>query len=682
MPRSDPAGQQRRGGSFQDTELVYPEALEGPRFGERIWDIGAVSARTSMSERELDFSEVPEEWVATIREVLMITARPDHPEVVASGIVRRARPTAVDTMATDFRRLGIIARWARKRGLGGPATWTPPDADALLDDLRAGRHRDDGHALSSSSLHHYVRLIKMLRAFGPMLTGGGLPFQPWGARSAANVASWVRPVENKTPPLRWDTWAPAIAASWAFIDRFSCDILGALAAAAALPEQARGPSGRHALNVVRAWLADGGKVPLHTGFGRSPGRRGEPNLKLVCRRLGINDNTFRPAHGRYSQDVVDLLHTMARDPQAARFGGLWTPAVTVTLDNGGEMPWINELGLGELELLVSILRAAAYVLLASLSGMRDSELQELTRNASTIADGLPALASVQYKGENSPQGRSRTWFGPPPVFRVLEVLAQLSRHPTHLFARSATNAGAYDPQRDIPRLIAFINDDPASRPGRGHGLGLKPIHPTPAASINQTSLRRSFCVYAARYPGAEIGLGIQLGHAALRTTTGYASDGQQQVAQMLDKDRQHVAREQVAALVLHATPIAGAPTAELTTLRAQVVADPSRADRVINAAGQRYHLGVFNDCLWNKARSGCGPDGPKLAQGICKGAGCANALFRPAHLPMVSAHVERIDAFLDSGRGHPELLDDLRAQRVLYSHVITDIHTNATAGDN
>lgn len=47
---------------------------------------------------------------------------------------------------------------------------------------------------------------------------------------------------------------------------------------------------------------------------------------------------------------------------------------------------------------------------------------------------------------------------------------------------------------------------------------------------------------------------------------------------MLDKDRQDVAREQVATLILDATPVAGAPTAELTTMRAQVVADPSRAD--------------------------------------------------------------------------------------------------------
>lgn len=43
------------------------------------------------------------------------------------------------------------------------------------------------------------------------------------------------------------------------------------------------------------------------------------------------------------------------------------------------------------------------------------------------------------------------------------------------------------------------------------------------------------------------------------------------------------------------------------------------------------------------------------------------------HLPAVQAHIQRIDDFLDSGRGHPALQDDLRAQRTLYSRVIADI---------
>lgn len=685
MPQPDPRTQralQSRSRLFRDTELVYPHLPDGPRFADQVWNIAALVSRASQAERELNFADIPEAWVLPTREVLMVMAQPDHPHVVSVGVVRKADAAPLTSFVDAFQRLRVIAGWAARHDLDDLTRWTQRDADRLLDDLRTGGHRDDGEPLAPSTVCGYVTIVKWLRTFGPALTNRGLSFQPWGARSAATVAGSARSVENKTPPLRWDTWAPAVAASWVFVDRFSADILNGVSSAAALPTQARGPSGRNALRVIRSWVANGGKIPLHTGVGRDSGQRGTPNRALLCRQLAINPNTFRPSHGQYCTEAIDLIMDLAQDPTRSHFGGLSTPTVTVSLDDGRQWPWIDELGLGELELLVSVLRVSAYVLLASLTGMRDSELQELTRDASTTSDGLPALASVQYKGERTPNGRPRTWFGPPPVFRTLHVLAALSPHPTHLFARSETNTGNYDPQRDIPRLLSFVNGDPTIRPGRGHGLGLKPIRPTPATSLNQTSLRRSFCVYAARYPGAELGLGIQLGHAALRTTTGYMTDSQQHVAQLFGKDRQDVAREQVAALILDAPAVTGSPKAELATMRAQVIADPTRVDRVIDSAGERYHLGFFNDCLWNKARSGCGPDGPKLAHGVCKGATCGNALFRPEHLPPVAAHVERIDAFLDSGRGHPALLEDLRSQRALYSRVIAEIQADAAPEDN
>lgn len=681
MLQPDPDSRPHSSRLFLDTEPVYPGVLHGPRFGDLAWNIAPLATRATHAERELDFADMPASWALPIREVMMVLAQPDHPRVIAAGVIRRAKPAPFGTLVRVFAHLRVIAAWAIARDLYGPATWTQTDADALLDDLRAGHHRENGGALTPDTVRHYVILIKQFRTFGPALTDGGLAFQPWGGRSPNNVAEAVRPVENKTPPLRWDTWAPLVAASWAFVDRFSSDILGALAAAASLPREPRGPSGPNALPAIRSWAARAGKVPLHTGVGRGGHRRGQPNTSLLSRQLGINDMTFKKNHGKYCAAAIDLVAAMTNAPERSCFGGIWAPTVLVTLDDGTERTWIDEIGRGELDLLVSILRASAYVLLASLTGMRDSEIQELTRDTSTSQDGLPAIASTQFKGEQSPNGRPRAWFGPPPVFRTLDVLQALSRHSTHLFARSESNAGNYLPARDIRRLISFVNGDPATRPGRGHGLGLSTIHPTSAANINQTALRRSFCVYAARYPGAELGLGIQLGHAALRTTTGYMIDSQQQTARLFSKDRQDIAREQVAALVLDAPPLTGAPSAELSTMRAQIIADPARADRIVSSVGEHYHLGFFNDCLWRQARSGCGPDGPHLAQGVCKGAACGNALFRPEHLPPVTAHVERIDAFLDSGRGHPALLDDLRKQRTLYSRVIDDLQATAPDED-
>lgn len=664
-------------GRFRDDEPVFAHLPDGPRFDDMVWDLTPVARRVSLPDRAVDFTTIPGGWELTVREVLMVAVQPDHPAVVDAGVVRRGRPAPLATLVDIFRHLRAIAVWAASRDLPAPSGWCQADADALLADLRTGAHRDGGAALSPSSVSSYVAALKLLREFAPVLTGRGLPFQPWGARSPSNVAGLVVDVENRTPPLRWDTWAPAVAAAWSFVDRFSTDIVAAAKVRAALPPHDHGVAGAAAFDILRSWADGGGKVPLHTGYGRYRGVRGEPNVTMLCRRLGITRSIFNRDHACYRPETQTLLEEMAGEAGRREYGGLWTPTVTVRHADGVDRPWIDELGLAELELLVSILRGAAYVLLASLTGMRDSELQELTRDTATIADGLPALHGVQFKGVGGPDGRARCWFGPPPVFRVIDVLASVSPHPRYLFVRSATGTGSYCPQQDIARLIAFVNADPQSRHGRGHGLGLQPIQPTPTASVNQITLRRSFSVYAAQYPGAELGLGIQLGHAALRATTGYATDSQQQVARLLNRDRQVIAREQVNAIILDAAPTAGAPNGELDTIRAKVVADPTRAGHIIDSLAERYHLGFFNDCMWHEPRAVCGPGGPKLAEGVCRGARCGNAVFRQTHLPAVQAHIRRIDDFLDSGRGHPALLDDLRAQRSLYTRVIADIHTGS-----
>jgi hypothetical protein len=506
-------------GRFRADEPVFAHHPDGVRFGAPVWDLTPLVRRVSLPDRTIDFTTIPDGWELTVREVLMVAAQPDHPAVVDAGVVRRGRPAPLATMMAIFRHLRTIARWATSRGLAAPPHWCQADADALLADLRTGAHRAAGAALSPSSISGHVTALKLLREFAPVLTEHGLPFQPWGARSPSNVAGLVVDAENRTPPLRWDTWAPAVAAAWAFVDRFSTDIAAAAKARAALPPHDHGTAGAAAFDILRSWADGGGKVPLHTGYGRYRSVCGEPNVTMLCRRLGITRSIFNRDHACYRPQAEVLLAEMAADPGRREYGGLWTPRVTVRHADGTDRPWIDELGLAELELLVSILRGAAYTLLASLTGMRDSELQQLTRDTAIVADGLPALQGLQFKGAATPDGRARSWFGPPPVFRAIDVLAAVSPHPRYLFARSATNAGSYCPQQDIARLIAFVNTNPQHRHGRGHGLGLQPIQPTPTANVNQITLRRSFSVYAAQYPGAELGLGIQLGHAALRAVS-------------------------------------------------------------------------------------------------------------------------------------------------------------------
>jgi hypothetical protein len=370
-----------------------------------------------------------------------------------------------------------------------------------------------------------------------------------------------------------------------------------------------------------------------------------------------------------------MITELADNPSRSTFGGLHTPSVLVTHDDGSMSPWISEIGLGEYEHLISILRGACYVVIASLTGMRDGEIQEMQRSTVTEANGLLAIRSVQSKGRSHyPRGQKRAWWAPKPVQRAVEVLLRVSPHPTHLFARSASRAGPstaghYDPTRDIRRLVEFINGDPSERPGRGRGLGLEPILPPKDGSISATSLRRSYSVYSVTKPGAELGLGIQLGHSAWRLTSGYASDSKQRAVIQMNDDRRAILREEAISLITGSAPIAGMPAADVLNFRAQIVTDPERAARLTDQIADRLHLGLTNDCMFNPSTSGCGADGPHLADHYCIGEECANALYRPVHLPVITNAIERIDRVLDNPRGHPELRESMQRTRAGLSRI-------------
>src|SRR2546430_11005619 len=83
------------------------------------------------------------------------------------------------------------------------------------------------------------------------------------------------------------------------------------------------------------------------------------------------------------------------------------------------------------------------------AGLADRHARQRTAGTdprtATVADGLPAIQGRQFKGVTAPEGRPRSWFGPPPVFRAIDVLAAVSPHPQYLFARSAADAGSYRP---------------------------------------------------------------------------------------------------------------------------------------------------------------------------------------------------------------------------------------------
>ena len=647
--------------AFRPDEPVFAGHLDGPRFGDDVWDVSAVITRPNQSDRRLRFDTIAEPYRQLARETLMVLAQPDHPSVIDAGIVLRSKPAATSSLMNMSVAFAAVATWAVERGLTSPGLWRQSDADAMLDDFASGVCFD-GRARSPSTLRRYAAALKRLREFGPIYSVPALQFMPWGARTPSSVVGYRRPQENLTRPMPWEMWAPLVTAAAKVVHEFSDDIIDAWQAYEAIPTAARG--GGDIVEKLRQWLAEGHKVPLSTGVGlQSSVPRGEVSISLLCRMVGINTVSLRSGHKSHNKHAIAIVEAAAADPATSALGGIFTPTALIDLPDGTRATWVSEIGVAEVGYLRCVLRGACWVLIAALTGMRDSEIQGLRAGAITERDGLPAIHSVQFKGSDNELGEERQWWAPAPVIAAVRTLERLTPTRGRLFARGDDNSGVYQHERDVAMLVGFVNATSETRVGRGQGLGLQPIDLSPRIPINQQTLRRSFAVLAAQHPGAELGLGIQLGHAALRMTSGYTSDSQQQTVALFNDARRDAARDQAAAIITGAAPVSGKRAPELAVFRAQVVTDDTRAEAIVDALADRYHVGSFNDCMFSAERAACGSDGPHLASQHCATSDCANALFLTRHRSTVQAQIDRIDAWLDRDTGHPAVVERMRNER-------------------
>lgn len=660
---------------FSSDEPIFPGTTT-PRFGDPHWDLSA-HLPVNVSERYIDLSTFPVGWELTAREVGMILLQPDHPSVVSAGVVRRGTAKAQGVLAT-LTRLRVFCRWAEANDVPTPDCLEPSHLLRFLFDMDAGSHRSGGTPLSGGTQLNQFKSLVHLYKFREALTDGGIHFDPLLGRTAEEVVGVKKNSENLTAPLPFETWSRAIRNAWFVVDVLGPDIAEADRIRRSLLRRARGPAAA-ARRAVEEFLSSGGKVPLHTGYGRNPSPRGTLNRALLGRMCGISSACLNPSNKAYDATLEAWIESLATDPGRSVLGGLYIPKAEFDATERHHT-WGAEIGLGEAEHLPSVLRGASYLLLAGLTAMRDSELQELASTAIERVDGLLALRSTQHKGEAGEMGESRLWYAPDPVIRVVEVLSLLTPIPSMIFARSE-GCGAYHPARDIDRFVEFVNAREDSRVGRGNPLPLDPIDRSSGA-LNQLTMRRSFAVFAARYPQAEIGLGIQLGHAALRMTSGYFLDSQQRVARLFDDDRRRAAGDLARSLIVGEEPVCGEGSTDIKRLQAMVVEDPVRAKRLVDSLADRYHLGAMNDCHYRSELAKCGEGGPHLSEKRCATSSCHNAVITERHRPAWVGQLNDIDDELDREHLHPVFRELLGLRRIYINHVLVELGPTRRKGDD
>ncbi|MEU3340608.1 hypothetical protein [Streptomyces sp. NPDC006668] len=426
---------------------------------------------------------------------------------------------------------------------------------------------------------------------------------------------------------------------------------------------------------LRQWLAHpDNRVPIRSADD-GVGQAGTVTWSTLARLIwGIPTGdcfTSHAASGRARrQRVAEAVAAGQTTVMAAnRYWSIPQPcpdAAHITCKDGTTRPWRTHITQAELTVELRMLRAACYVFVTATSLMRDSEVQEIQRDAVTTYYGSPAIRS--HKIKHDPERPESFWWIIEPVAEAIAVAEQLSWHPTHLFAslkppRGKKNRGdrGIIAAEDIDYFIKHVN-------ASADAYGLETI---PDAHVRSHMFRRTMSVITGREPGSEVALGLQLKHAARRalancTTQGYAQmdtqwakefDQQLECAaalRLVDLLRARRTGEKVAvgpgADRLHAGLDKVISTMnEDPALRAQI-ADEQAEAALLATQFTNLHLGTINHCMFDAPQAECQNELPADQRGTapligaCQPDRCRNSVITRRHAPIWIAEEDDLTA--------------------------------------
>ncbi|MGY5533915.1 integrase [Streptomyces sp. C-3] len=597
--------------AFTDDEPVLAShallpGAHSPLFGHsENWDFNGVlrrPANLTPGGWKLIFTRFVGPWKLRAREVAMIELNPRHPLVLASGIPAPRRPNNPRSVVMVLGAMRNLAAWAAEQGLSPDlATWRVHHLHAYLSQLK--------ERISADTALTHVKAIRELHRCGPLLTGGGLPDDPWqgmSSRAAAGVTWTKTSREISTPVIPPDIWFPLINAAWTYIDRFGPDILQADRTYERLRANARQGSAGTATFRLHRWLDDPrNRVPLHHAHEPAVRDVGGVHWNLLAWQIG-----YDPARSHAlvaGKTIPRKLALAAVKRGQCRPASLLDSYATVTRPDGTTGPWHPGLDPRCLQAEIRALRVACFVFVSALSMMRDGEVHEITKGSVVQHYGAPAITSALIKGqEDFPV---KHWWIIEPVARAIATAEELTPHPDRIFTgvRSRTNSG--ETFSAAERMAAFIKHINAMSVLTG-------LEPIPEGRVAPHMFRRTMSMLTDQFPGSEIALGIQLKHAAARalanrTTQGYAaSDASwaQHLDQAVEASRFRNLRE---LFDTHKTgqPIGFGPGAEQLTrtfdkIRDTVAAhggDAAVEEAMLKKARISIRFGTLNNCLFDAA---------------------------------------------------------------------------------
>jgi hypothetical protein len=494
-----------------------------PLFGDDIWPVRFFSKNPSMGGDCIHWKTFPARYVDHFRLVTWALFNVPIPDEL---LARRGGPMVPTLSAlrifhssNDFR---ILGRWLEARGvekIGHLSAGLMTDyAEYLRTERRVARSTAVNHLTAITRLWVVGIQIPQLRLAGcpPWATGRSEDYLPATTRAAG---------ENNTDPIAPATISALIGAAIRMVETGTDAIVRAAELHRAVQHAGTnniGGEGRVGSSTLRAYL-DGLKEEC------------APVPMKVHNRKWTIDATYIAYANSVSTDVV---YNWMRNPEVKEYAAERGAAITVNLAGNDLMP--ARIPLTEVQAYVSLLRAACFVVVTYLTGMRPSEalaLEPASLHPSSHDGGWMLLRSRTFKtarderGNHDSNGQIRTapWVAVSPVIKAIKALELLVGGEGLLFP-SARGAGSVGRSVGLTTIadgvIRFIDHLNTLKPGT--------IPSDPAGRVTPMRFRRTLAWHIANQPGGLVALAIQYGHLKTAVSEGYASRVRDGIHDLID----------------------------------------------------------------------------------------------------------------------------------------------------
>ncbi|KOV36715.1 hypothetical protein [Streptomyces sp. H036] len=676
-------------------------------FDEDVWDVrGLADAPKSMVEsvKIWDFTRIVNPWWRlTAKEYLFAAVVPQHEAVLALPDVPRdpLKPQSCYGLVIE------LVRWLNfltEQGLESLQDVLQEHCDAWKE-VRSyhSRHASQSHRkLQPGSLGHVVTPVKFLGWYSALFTADGYRdgFVPWGKTTVSEVVGKVRSSVTTTPPVPDAVFQPAVAAAL-----YVVETLGPLVAD--LVDLARSQDENTVASGINKWSAERRQRLLdaldHYAREEIPFPRVE--VKYIKRRLAWGWSPQDPLLEVNIRRVLQQSIGAENLPPSllAQVRPSWEAAVAAAgieeeyardavsvprADNPQELvAWTAPLSRHDIRDLHAVVLGACRVVVAALSGMRASELVELTAASplppTAVAGGTQRfrLGGKLIKGQEL-GGVDEQWVVLEPAYRAVQLAARLAR-PTAGESVFSTSGMDYA----YRRLRDWVNSPAGQRLGLAH---------IPAGPVTGRMIRRTIALLLAQRPGGLLAAKIQLKHVSVVTTEGYAArpGGSQGtlLAEIKKAEADHHTKLTAAAYrdyqqgrlpagagardLIAAFEHIDKELAETSPSPASVLDSDRRLENLLRQQAKHLHVQAANYCWFrDPSKALClklagTPDADRPLAGMCDSARCPQATHHPCHLPVWQSQAANHKVFLanprfpkgEKNRLMPELE---RAQRVV-----------------